>query len=225
VRCKTPQQADKILAAAALLFSSHRFHEARMEDIAAQAEVGKGTLYRYFKDKEELYLALLARAAEGLQKRLREALEGPGSPREKLVAVVGTLLGYFDEQPHVLDVIMHAEAMQRPGQEFPWQKIRQQTNTLVEDLLKAGKRDGVFAVEDTHLATLMLLGGLRAVLRFGAKPRLADLPERIVTGFLGGYAGPACRQRSDKRHAAGAISSPPPGMQIIDASSSSLHNA
>src|ERR671923_69581 len=74
VRTRTPQQADRILAAAARLFAGHRFHEARMEDIAALAEVGKGTLYRYFKDKEELYLALLERAAVGLRDRLHTAL-------------------------------------------------------------------------------------------------------------------------------------------------------
>src|SRR5437763_4259622 len=85
VRTKTPLQADKILAAASRLFATHRFHEARMEDIAAVAEVGKGTLYRYFKDKEELYLALLERAAAGVQERLGRELAGVTSPREQLV--------------------------------------------------------------------------------------------------------------------------------------------
>src|SRR5262245_18615534 len=56
VRTKTPQQADKMLNAAARLFGTQRFHEVRMEDIAAEAAVGKGTIYRYFSDKDELYL-------------------------------------------------------------------------------------------------------------------------------------------------------------------------
>src|SRR5262249_24068290 len=124
VRSKTPHQADKILAAAARLFATHRFHEARMEDIAAVAEVGKGPLYRYFKDKEELYLALLERAALSLHDRLAQALAGVAAPREQLVRLVETLLGYFDEQPHVLDLMQHAEALQRAGQQFPWQKTR-----------------------------------------------------------------------------------------------------
>src|SRR5271170_4180865 len=94
VRCKSPLQADKILAAAARLFATHRFHEARMEDVAALAEVGKGTLYRYFKDKEELYMALLARAACQMTERLRVVEEAP-DPRSKLEAVVGAILDYF----------------------------------------------------------------------------------------------------------------------------------
>src|SRR4051812_3218287 len=103
-------QADKILAAAARLFATHRFHEARMEDIAAQAEVCKGTLYRYFKDKEELYLALLHPAAEGLLRRLQDSMAQSTSPHGQLILVVESLVAYFDEQPHLFDLIQHAEA-------------------------------------------------------------------------------------------------------------------
>ena len=73
MRTKTPVLPEKILTVAARLFATHRFHEARMEDIAAAAEVGKGTLYRYFKDKEELYLALLERTAEQLSQCLSQS--------------------------------------------------------------------------------------------------------------------------------------------------------
>jgi AcrR family transcriptional regulator len=188
VRCKSPLQADKILAAAARLFATHRFHEARMEDIAAVAEVGKGTLYRYFKDKEELYLALLERAAEAILAKLHAAMQQSGSHREKLVAVVSSLIGYFDEQPHLLDVIQHAEAMQKPGQELPWQKTRSQTFAMVRDLFESARREGDFHICDPDTAALVLLGGLRGVYRFGMHPRPADLAERIVAGFLDGFA-------------------------------------
>src|SRR4051812_9543568 len=141
-----------------------------MEDISALAEVGKGTLYRYFKDKEQLYLALLDRAAMGLQQRLRDALAQALGPRERLAAVVEGLLDYFDHQPHLLDLIQHAEVMQKPGTEFPWQKTRSQTVALVRDILEEGQGAGLFVLDDPDLAVLMLLGGLRAVVRFGAKP-------------------------------------------------------
>jgi AcrR family transcriptional regulator len=186
VRSKTPQQADKILAAAAQLFATQRFHEARMEDIAALAEVGKGTLYRYFKDKEELYLALLERAAEGMAACL-EGVERAVGPRAQLLRLVAAILGYFDSQPHLLELIQHAEVMQRAGREFPWQKARNLNMARVKEIFRAGQRDGVFAIDDPDVAALMLLGGLRAVFRFGPRPRPADLAERIVGGFLGGY--------------------------------------
>src|SRR5262245_26637532 len=225
VRTKSPLQADKILCAAARLFASHRFHEARMEDIAALAEVGKGTLYRYFKDKEELYLALLDRAAESLQSRLCRCLDQTLPPRRQLVAVVAGLLAYFDEEPHVPALILHAEALQRPDTEFPWQKTRQKTMALVKGLFEAGQRQGVFAVADPDLATLMLLGGLRAVIRFGKHPCKYTLADEIVTRFLDGFGQAESRPGRRGSGAPLALPAPIASGQIVDAASSPLHNA
>jgi TetR/AcrR family fatty acid metabolism transcriptional regulator len=190
VRSKTPLQAEKILAAAARLFATHRFHEARMEDIAALAEVGKGTLYRYFKDKEELYLALLAQAAEGLSQRLHAEVAAATGPRAQLVGAVRALLGFFCEQPHLFDLIQHAEVMHRPGTEFPWQQAREETWALVRGIFAAGAQTGEFRVPDPELAMWMLLGGLRGVFRFYNAARSPDLAERIVEGTLAGWATP-----------------------------------
>jgi TetR/AcrR family fatty acid metabolism transcriptional regulator len=203
VRSKSPQQADKILAAAAQLFATHRFHEARMEDIAALAEVGKGTLYRYFKDKEELFLALLEQAAAGMEETLARATENEASPREQLVVVVAAILDYFESHPHLFDLIQHAEVMQRAGQAFPWQKVRNQTLGRVKEIFQAGQHEGTFAIDDPDLAALMLLGGLRGVLRFTPRPLPTNLPERIVAGFLGGYGD---SRRTRPRGAAPSLS-------------------
>jgi AcrR family transcriptional regulator len=92
VRTKTATQTDKMLQAAARLFGNHRFHEVRMEDIAAEAEVGKGTLYRYFSDKEELYLALLERASVQLHQRVEEVMARTAGARARLAAIVETTI-------------------------------------------------------------------------------------------------------------------------------------
>ena len=64
-----------------------------MEDVACLAEVGKGTLYRYFKDKEEMYLALLDRSATGLQERMCRAMTDSSCPRKRLVGIGRFLMG------------------------------------------------------------------------------------------------------------------------------------
>lgn len=186
MRTKTPQQADKMLNAAARLFATQRFHEVRMEDIAAEAAVGKGTLYRYFSDKEELYLAMLERASGQAVHRIRKELEKATGPRCQLVAFVAALIDFFDEQPHVFDLIQRAEVLHRTGQDFPWQKARDELMRIVLELFEAGQAQGDFTVRDPETARLMLLGGVRAVIRFGHQPRPGDLAKRIVDGFLAG---------------------------------------
>jgi len=192
VRTKTPLQADKILRVAARLFATHHFHQARREDIAAAAEVGKGTLYRYFKDKEELYLALLERAAEGLSSRLVELETLALGPRDRLEAMVESLISFFDEHPHLFDLIQHAEVMSSHDQEIPWNRTRQETVARLRKVLEEGEELGLFRVADPELSVLLLLGGIRAVLRFGQQPRPPDLARQIVACFLQGHGTPAC---------------------------------
>ena len=62
--------------------------------------------------------------------------------------------------------------------------------SLLHSILDDARQAGALDVADVDLAVLMLLGGLRAVLRFSKPPRSDDLPERIVDGFLDGYARP-----------------------------------
>ncbi|MCX7703118.1 MAG: TetR/AcrR family transcriptional regulator [Planctomycetota bacterium] len=49
----------EIMEVAERLFASKRFHEIKMDDVAAAARVGKGTIYRYFKDKDDLFVQTL----------------------------------------------------------------------------------------------------------------------------------------------------------------------
>ncbi|MFL5244388.1 MAG: TetR/AcrR family transcriptional regulator [Gemmataceae bacterium] len=186
MRTKTPLQADKILEAATRLFGAQRFHEVRMEDVAAEAEVGKGTLYRYFNDKEELYLALLVRASELFIQRIEDVASGQNSPRARLEKTVAAIIDEFDNQPHLLDLIQRAEVLHEAGVEFPWQKTRERLPKLIKELLAAGEKQGAFAVGDQDLAILLLLGGIRSVIRFGEKPRPPDIATRIVDHFLHG---------------------------------------
>ena len=159
-----------------------------MEDIAAAAGVGKGTIYRYFKDKEELYMALLARAAEQLWQRLQESVDSASGPRERLEAIIATLIHYFDEQPHLFDVIQHAEVQGRVEVGSPWHQYRENVMELVLDTFEAGKEADLFCIRDPELGMLLLLGSLRAIVRFSDPPRDPDLAEHIVDGFLNGHS-------------------------------------
>jgi AcrR family transcriptional regulator len=173
-----------------------------MEDIAAAAEVGKGTLYRYFKDKDELYTALLVRAAEQLGERIHRQLETVYDTRAKLEAIVHAIITFFDEWPHLLDLIQHAEAMQRSDRIFAWQKTREANFRLVREILETGQANGEFCMDDCGFASLFLLCGLRAVLRFSKPPRPNNLAQHIVEHFLYGHARPVGNANGRKAPAA-----------------------
>jgi len=184
-----------MLQAAAGLFGTQRFHEVRMEDIAAAAGVGKGTIYRYFSDKEDLYLALLERASKHMHERLQRSVPNVKGATAQLKAMVTAIISFFDEQPHLLSLIQREEVLRGP--DFPWKKTREEMLDLVIGLLQEGNARGEFNVRDPDLLALLLLAGLRGVLRFGKRPRPRDLSQRIVDIFLKGAVTGSPRHLSD----------------------------
>jgi TetR/AcrR family fatty acid metabolism transcriptional regulator len=177
-----------MLDAAAQLFGRRRFHEVRMEDIAAEAEVGKGTLYRYFADKEELYLALLSRAARQYMDLIDAETAKASGTRKRLRGLVAAGLSFFDKQPHLGPLIQRAEVTHSDS---PWQPAREAFLSHVITILDEAREDGEMTVADPAMAALMLLGGVRNLYIFGRQPRPRDLAERIVNAWLDGVAVPA----------------------------------
>ncbi|HCX95501.1 MAG TPA: TetR/AcrR family transcriptional regulator, partial [Spirochaetaceae bacterium] len=89
MRNSADEKYDRILDAAAALFARHPFHKVLLSDVARDASVGKGTLYLYFKSKEELYFAVLFRGFSNLVNRLRETLSTSTSdPEAQLGCIV-----------------------------------------------------------------------------------------------------------------------------------------
>ena len=80
----------EILAVALEVFSRKGFEGATMAEIAGQAEFAVGTLYKFFKDKEALYRALLMDTAHEFERELFAALDAPGTEIEKIERFVET---------------------------------------------------------------------------------------------------------------------------------------
>jgi len=117
----------RVLAAAERLFAQRGVPGVTMDDVAAAAGVGKGTLYRRFVDKGGLAVALLDERERDLQQRI---LTGPpalgpgGDPAGRLAAFVAGYLAFLDRQ---LDLVLLSEtstpgARQRTGAHGFWRQ-------------------------------------------------------------------------------------------------------
>jgi len=87
----------EILMAALNLFSRKGFADTTMAEIAAQAEFAVGTLYRFFKDKQALYHALIADTVREFAQAASAAIEAPGTEIEKLERYIETKARLFVE--------------------------------------------------------------------------------------------------------------------------------
>jgi AcrR family transcriptional regulator len=75
---KKQQSRQKILEAAREVFFRDGFMAANLDEVAQKAGVAKGTLYRYFESKAELYVEVLAHNGELFKQRMYEAVRGGG---------------------------------------------------------------------------------------------------------------------------------------------------
>jgi AcrR family transcriptional regulator len=66
---------ESILDAAGRVFAMKGFHAATLDEIADQAELGKGTLYNYYDDKQDIFVSLVERAYDEVQARVDKVVD------------------------------------------------------------------------------------------------------------------------------------------------------
>ncbi|GLV91483.1 TetR family transcriptional regulator [Streptomyces lavendulae subsp. lavendulae] len=95
-RADAQRNREAVLAAADALFAtSSSPHSVSMDDIAAAAGVGKGTLFRRFGDRAGLIAAVITSRLEPLQRTVREVQEATGcAPRQRVLSLLDTSLTF-----------------------------------------------------------------------------------------------------------------------------------
>ncbi len=86
----------RILDAARALLVKRGYQDFVLDDVARQAGVAKGTLFLYFRSKDQLFAAAFADLVDSLGESLDELLTGPLAGRALLEATVRAILGHFE---------------------------------------------------------------------------------------------------------------------------------
>ncbi len=87
---------EEILSAAGKVFASKGFFPTTMSDIAREAEFGTGTLYKYFKSKEELYFTLIDEKVEEINRLVKAELSQKTSAMERIKKVLGLQFEFIE---------------------------------------------------------------------------------------------------------------------------------
>jgi len=105
----TPMQKErqqKILQAAAKYFARVHYHEADMETIAKEAGVGKGTLYRYFKNKDDLYLSTIQYLSVQAFEYLHHQAAKATTFKAYVETIINTAIDYFTARPETFSMVL-----------------------------------------------------------------------------------------------------------------------
>jgi len=93
----TEFRTTEILEAARKIFAEKGFHDATVDDIASAAGLAKGTVYLYYRSKQEVYLAALKLGIARMSSIMLEEVRRASTTEEKLRALIAAKLTYCDE--------------------------------------------------------------------------------------------------------------------------------
>lgn len=95
------EQKERILSAALPVFVSKGLAATRMADIATAAEMGYGSVYHYFPDKEAIFTALIERMVQESRQHVQEALARSGTPWERLHWWLDRTMAWTRKHPEI----------------------------------------------------------------------------------------------------------------------------
>ena len=147
-----------ILNAAAKVFQNRRFDEVTLDEIAAQAGVGKGTIYLYFSNKEDLFIQMAMVGVDAMTERTQEITAMDAEFRERFF-LFGRMAGDFVRKRSIMFQLMNQIGSEEIQKEFMQQ--HQELICSARGLLQVGMDEGVLrsdvTVADLHC---MLIGSL-----------------------------------------------------------------
>ena len=112
----TARRCEEILDVAARIFAERGFGSTDLQIVADQLGIGKGTIYRYFPTKRDLFLAAVDRGMRRLTETVDGAAAAGHSPLATMELAIRAYLEFFQSNPHIVELLIQerAEFRDRP---------------------------------------------------------------------------------------------------------------
>ena len=151
------RRRQQIIVAAKRVFSDKGFNKATMEDIAQEAELSPGTLYLYFKNKEELYASLSLRILQYLKIRMEHVNAENLDPEKKLEALMEAMYDVYEFDPLIIINMFHLQSSETLKNLSPQllseiKALSQKSIGSIARIFSDGSEKGVFI--DKHATAL-----------------------------------------------------------------------
>ena len=191
MRDKTNDKYQRILEASVKVFADHGFHQSTVSQIAKKAGVADGTIYLYFKNKEDILVQIFNYKTKQIFERFREVVGSADNPIEKLRNLIRRHLQEF-QQDRNLAVVYLAETRQiNRVMEDQIKIMSKMYFDLVAEILEQGQQNGNFrTVLHLGLVKRHILGSVDEVistwLHADGKSDLVSMADPLVDLFING---------------------------------------
>src|ERR1044072_3955776 len=164
-----PKEAvkDAILDATDRLLALFGYRKMTVEDIAAEAGIGKGTIYRHFSSKEDVVLSHIDRIVDRLQDRLKEIAHSDAAAAERLRLMLLTRVCFrFDSIQHYTQSLNDLLSVLRPRLLARRSQYFEAEAQIFAEVLRNGRESGEFGVDNEHATAHALLQATNGLLPY-----------------------------------------------------------
>jgi AcrR family transcriptional regulator len=163
-RTKGMRRRKEIIRTAREIFSQKGFAETRVTDITEKAGIAKGTLYLYFRSKEELFLAVIRDAAERLRHSVAEALHGVEDPLERVRISVPVIFDTCRREAALYLAIFQQSTFVDNEHAAEMQALYEPLAYDFQKTIEEGVEKGVFHVGDPQILSHGVFGFLASLI-------------------------------------------------------------
>jgi len=165
VQADRQQKSERILEAAIRVFSDKGFKAAALEQVARQAGTAKGTLYLYFRDKQELYFKAVLRVFDEVHAHIEASAARETTPVDKLRAIARSQLEYFAQNRAAMRLMAGLLAPRLAGLRkrlfSALQERRREGSEALTRIMDEARRQGQVRGDiDTRFLVLSYVGAL-----------------------------------------------------------------
>jgi len=190
---RDPDKPQQIIEAAVRVFARKGYYNSRVSDIAREAGIAAGTIYLYFKTKDDILVTLFRDKMAEFVDSLRKAIAGERDAASKVRTLVRLHFSLLEKDPELAEVL---QVELRQGQKFFRGASGQEIGAyfaLIGSVLEEGVGEGRFRSGlSVKVATKMLFGAMDQMATswvLGKRGyRLADTADAVAEIFLQGVA-------------------------------------
>ncbi|MFZ5979951.1 MAG: TetR/AcrR family transcriptional regulator [Candidatus Zixiibacteriota bacterium] len=146
----TPRQNKKltdILAAGQTLFSKFGYRKTSVDDIARNANVAKGTIYKYYESKEDIFAAVIQQESDQVTSVIEEAVNRETDPVAKITAYTYTKLSVIRKAISFYHVSREIASELWPLMDNVQTNFNSWEENKINEILKEGVATGQFSIE------------------------------------------------------------------------------
>lgn len=193
------ESRQRILKAARALFTERGYHATRPQDVARAADVGHGTFYLHFADKEACFLAFAEEARAELAAFVGKRLAGSDGVEAQLRVLMAALLDYADEHPGVLRAAMTDVSVIASDRPLGKPLVERWAEEWARGI-RAGARVGAIHDDyDAEVAGHAIVGLIRGAAGCGRRRR-DELIETVVRFLVRALVPPGAAEQAGRHN-------------------------